>query len=690
VSSAEESVGTLEEALRHATRLLESEPALAAEQAREILAVAPGHPPAQLLLASAQRRAGDTAAALEVLDPLVRAQPRWAAAHYEQALCFGGIGRGDAAIAALRRVVSLKPDHPEAWRVLGDHLMASGETEGADAAYARHIKCSTRDPRLLEAATAMLANDIPRAEALLKTHLRQVPTDVPAIRMLAEVAVRVGRNADAERLLQRCLELAPGFVAARYNYAVLLHRQNQSGRALPEVERLLVAEPRNPGYRNLLAVILGRVGEYARASALYRELLDEYPANPKVWMSYGHLLKTEGRREECIQAYREAIAREPSLGEAFWSLANMKTFRFGAEDIAAMHAQLAREELSAPDRLHFHFALGKAMEDAGECGESFRHYERGNVLHHAANPWDPEQNTARIERYIRDFTPGFFATRADRGCHSTAPIFIVGMPRSGSTLVEQMLSSHSLVEGTTELPDIISMARELRDRGGGDDTIGYNEVLAALGAEELRALGEDYLERTRIHRKTDAPFFIDKMPNNFLHTGLIHLMLPRARIIDARRHPMACCFSNFKQHYARGQNFSYRLIDMGRYYADYVRLMAHYDTVLPGRVHRVIYERMVADTEAEVRRLLAYCGLPFEAGCLRFYENDRPVRTASSEQVRRPIYSEGVDQWRQYEPWLGPLREALGPVLETYPDPPPRGSVRESAAPRHDPDRGRE
>ncbi|MFM7783745.1 MAG: tetratricopeptide repeat protein, partial [Planctomycetota bacterium] len=300
-----------------------------------------------------------------ILEDLVEARPRWAPAQVEHAIVLGSRGQGDAAIAALRRALAINAEHPEAWRLLGDHLMATGDTEGADAAYARHVKASTRDPRLLEAASALLRQDMPRAESLLKAQLREAPTDVAAIRMLAEVAVRLGRTADAERLLARCLALAPGFTAARYNYAVLLHRQNESGRALPEVERLVQDEPRNPGYRNLLAVVLGRVGEYTRASALYREILTEYPGNPKVWMSFGHLLKTEGLREECIAAYRKTLELQPSLGEAWWSLANMKTFRFSEEDLAGMRSLLEREDLGTEDRLHVHFSLGKAAEDAG-------------------------------------------------------------------------------------------------------------------------------------------------------------------------------------------------------------------------------------------------------------------------------------------------------------------------------------
>ena len=485
--------------------------------------------------------------------------------------------------------------------------------------------------------------------------------------MLAEVAVRCGRDEDALKLLERCLELAPTFAAARYNYAVLLQRRNEPSRALAEVERLLAISPGNPGYRNLCAVILSRIGEYGRSSRIYAELLAEYPENAKVWLSYGHVLKTEGRQEECIEAYRRSIARDPAFGDAYWSLANLKTFRFDATDLSAMQAQAADAALDAVNRLHFHFALGKAFEDAGEYGPSFEHYSKGNALHRSRIRYDADLNSERIKRLKEIFTRDFFGARAGSGCDAPDPIFIVGLPRSGSTLLEQILSSHSAVEGTTELPEIITMAKDLRTLADSDEIVAYTEVLATRSSAELRELGIQYLERTRIHRKTDRPYFIDKMPNNFLHAGLIHLVLPNARIIDARRHPLACCFSNFQQHYARGQNFSYGLADMGRFYRDYVEWMAHFDQVLPGRVHRVFYERTVEDTEAVVREVLAYCGLPFEPGCLRFFENERPVRTASAEQVRQPIYREAVEQWRHYEPWLAPLKEALGGVLEAYP-----------------------
>jgi predicted Zn-dependent protease len=658
-----EPVGTLDVALSHAARLLETAPQLAAEQAAEILKVAPDHPVASLIWGVARRCTGDVPGALQLLQPLAQRNPQWAAAQYEYGVALSRAGQGEDAVEALRRAVHLKPDLPDAWRVLGDHLTAMDETEAADAAYANHIRFATRDPRLMQAGIALVENRIAHAEKLLREHLQQHPTDVAAIRMLAEVAARLGRFADAEKLLARCLELAPSFSAARHHYALVLHRQHKATEALAELERLLREEPTNPGYRNLYAAILGRIGEYDRALELYGQVLKEYPHQAKVWMSYGHALKTAGRTSDSIAAYRETIRLTPSFGEAYWSLANLKTFRFAPDEIATMSAQLARRDLSETDRFHLHFALGKALEDSDQYADSFHHYERGNAIRREGIEYNADETTEQVRRSKAALIRELFLQRAGFGASAADPIFIVGLPRAGSTLLEQILSSHSQVEGTMELPDLLAMARALGERKTRREVSKYPEVLATLSAEECRALGEEYIQRTRIQRKTAAPFFIDKMPNNFLHVGLIHLALPRAKIIDARRHPLGCCFSAYKQHFARGQSFSYSLEELGRYYRDYVELMAHFDEALPGRVHRVIYERMVEDTEREVRKLLEYCELPFEPGTLRFHENPRAVRTASSEQVRRPIYKDGVEQWHHFAAYLGPLRAALGPAL---------------------------
>ena len=517
------------------------------------------------------------------------------------------------------------------------------------------------DPRLVRAAMAMNANVLHEAEPLLRALLKENPFDVRAIRLFAELAGRIGRFQDAENLLRRAIELAPDFTPARANLALVLYRTERVTEALEELAQVRAEDPENPGTLNLQAAVYGRIGEFDEALALYARVLQDMPRQPKVWMSYGHLLKTVGRLEEGIAAYRRALAIQPGLGEVWWSLANLKTVRFSDEDMAAMRAALASDGIAPEDRWHLDFALGKAHEDRDEPEAAFAHYAAGNALRKKRLPYKAEETTAAVDTAIAVATPVLFARYAGAGCPAPDPIFVLGMPRAGSTLIEQILSSHSQVEGTTELPDIGILSRSIAD---------YPASLAGIAPETLRDLGEQYLERTRVQRHTGRPLFIDKLPNNWLHAGFIRLILPNAKIIDARRHPLSCCFSNFKQHFARGQGFSYLLEDMGAYYRDYVRLMAHLDAAAPGMVHRVIYERMVDDTEAEVRALLDFCGLPFEPACLAFYETERAVRTPSSEQVRRPIFREGTEGWKAFAPWLDPLKDALGPVLDAYPDVP--------------------
>lgn len=520
----------------------------------------------------------------------------------------------------------------------------------------KSIQRGVNNPQLMAAALALHDNRLSEAEPLLRAHLKSDPFDVAAIRMMAELAGRIGRYKDAENLLRRALELAPDFGAARANLATCLYRQHKPAEAIAELDRVLIEDPENIGHSNLKAAALGRIGGFEEAIDLYEQVLKGAPNQPKVWMSYGHMLKTVGRQADGIAAYRRALDIAPDLGEVWWSLANLKTVRFTAADIAAMQAALG-SDISAQDRFHLDFALGKAFEDREDFDISFAHYAAGNALRRTSIDYDPDETTAFVDCRIERFTPDFFASRAGQGFDSPDPIFVLGMPRAGSTLVEQILASHSLVEGTSELGDIPVLARSFSDP----------DALGRLSAAELCDLGQSYLDRTRIQRKTDRPFFIDKLPNNWAHIGFIQLILPNAKIIDARRHPLGCCFSNFKQHYAHGQAFSYDLSDMGRYYADYVRLMAHVDNVLPGRVHRVIYEQMVNDTEAETRALLTACGLDFEQSCLEFHKTERAVRTASSEQVRQPIFRSGTEGWQGFEPHLSPLRAALGNALSAYP-----------------------
>lgn len=669
-SPSSEPSGSLATALAHAQRLLAADPVLAVEQARAILQAVPRHAGATLILATALRLSGDLDQALAAVEPLARALAQAPEVQLEHGLVLARLGRTRAAVAAFKRATVLEPALAEAWRGLAEALELAGDEAGARAAQARRIQAGVRDPALMAAAAALVDEKLGVAEQILRDYLTARPTEPAAIRMLAEVAARLGRHDDAEALLVRCLELAPGFTAARHNLATVLYRQGRSEDALAHLDPLLAGEPGNPAYANLKAAALARIGEYAQAIGLYEDVLARYPHQPKGWMSYGHALKTIGRSADCAAAYRKAVDQAPALGEAWWSLANMKTYRFSDADLAVMDGQLAREDLADEDRFHLYYALGKAHEDAGRYADSFAHYDRGAALRRTQIRYDPETIRQHVARSKAVLTAPLFASRAGLGCPAPDPIFIVGLPRSGSTLVEQILASHSAVEGTMELPDIAAIARRLSGAKTTRDPSAYPEILATLSPDALKALGEEFLDRTRVQRKTGRPFFIDKMPNNWAHVGLIALALPNAKIIDARRHPMGCCFSGFKQHFARGQNFSYGLADIGRYYADYVELMAHFDAVLPGRVHRVIYESMVADPEREIRALLDHCGLPFEESCLNFHENDRAVRTASSEQVRQPIFKDAVEHWRSYEPWLDPLKTALGPVLSAYPHAP--------------------
>jgi tetratricopeptide (TPR) repeat protein len=529
------------------------------------------------------------------------------------------------------------------------------------------IEAALRNPNLMTAAVALSENRLEDAEPLLRGHLRDAPTDVAAIRMMAELAARVGRLKDSEALLRRALELTPDFGAARANLATVLYKQNRFPEALEHLNAVLAEGGDNPVQQNLKAATLGRIGGYAEAIALYQELTARFPDHAKLWMSYGHMLKTVGNQEESIAAYRRALAVEPTLGEVWWSLANLKTLSFSADDVAAMETALTADGLSMEDEYHLHFALGKAMEERAEHDTAFAHYAKANALRSAELHYDPQLVRKQVDRIITQCTAAFWDARAGQGHDAPDPIFIIGMPRAGSTLIEQILASHSMVEGTMELPDIPAMAlREGREGREGRDT-DWIDALSGFSAQDAERLGAEFIERTHIQRKTTKPFFIDKLPNNWNYVAFIRFILPNAKIIDARRHPLDCCFSNYRQHFAKGQAFSYDLAHMGQYYADYVRVMAHFDVVQPGYVYRVIHEELLENPEREIRGLLDFLGLPFEDNCLNFHQNTRAVRTASSEQVRRPINRDGVDQWKPYATHLEPLKDALGALWEIYP-----------------------
>ncbi len=660
--SNETNTGNLQTALKNAADLLAHDPRLAQEQAAEILKIYPETLEAKRILASAYRLLKMPQKGLDVLTPLLAAHRDSPGFLHEIAQCMGGVGRGDEAIETLRRAVSINPRHADAWQSLGHQLAVAGDEKAATEAFERHFELSTRHPELVEAIKLVRQGKVGMAERIVRDLLKKFPTDVSAIRVLADIGVKVGQLKDAAHLLERCLELAPDFHAARRSYAMVLMRQQKPEAAIHEVEKLLLLEPNNPNFLTLKASILIRIGDQAGALEIYESLLKNYPNQARAQMSYGHTLKTVGRLDESIAAYKKCIQLSPEVGEAYWSLANLKTFRFSDEDIEHMRQQVTTEGGDADDQSHLAFALGKALEDSGGYDESFKFYKRGNGIRRIEHRHSLKVNVMESIRQVRALPSAFFEQRKGWGCQDSDPIFIVGLPRAGSTLLEQILASHSQVEGTSELQDIIVISRKLAGKSRQNPSGKYPENLVDMTADEFRELGESYLETTRIQRG-DPPFFIDKMPNNFRHIGLIHLMLPNSKIIDARRHPMGGCFSGFKQLFARGQTFTYGLEDIGKYYRDYVRLMDHWDEALPGRVHRVLYEEMVADTDTQIRALLDYCGFEFEEQCLKFYETDRAIRTPSSEQVRKPIYKEGLEQWRHFEAHLDPLKEALGPEV---------------------------
>lgn len=528
------------------------------------------------------------------------------------------------------------------------------------------MAAARRNPILLKAGMALLDNDLPTAESILRPYLKRQPTDIAAIRMMAELAARVGRLTDSENLLRRALELGPNFTAARANLATILYKQQRPAEALAELDRITADGEAGFAHDSLRAAAIGRMGGHEEAIALYRKVLERRPDEPRIWMSLGHNLRTIGRVGEAITAYRRGLALRPASGEIWWSLANLKTFRFSDLEVATMEQLLAGPDLSDEDEVHLHFALGKAMEDRGRWAQSFAHYGSGNGARRKALDYDSSEIERQVDRSIALLTPQFFAEREQFGCPAEDPIFIVGLPRSGSTLVEQILSSHPQVEGTTEHPDLPMIVRRIAASHREKGLAPYPAFLAGLSAEECRALGEEYLDRIAPQRMTARPYFIDKLPNNWALLGFIKLILPNARIVDARRHPLACGFSNFKQHFARGQPFTYDLADIGGYYRHYVRMMRHIDQVLPGWVVRILNEDVVADPEGEIRRLLAALGLEWDDACLSHHETQRPIRTPSAEQVRQPVNASGTDQWRHYEPWLDPLVGALGETVADW------------------------
>jgi len=610
------------------------------------------------MVAVCQRYLDRVPDALATLARLEKWHPKFSRLFQERGYCHVARRQAEPAIQAFVRAVNLNHALVASWKALQTLFRMTNQKESAANADS-HVAKIAELPAEIVTATGMLEDgELLPAEKIVRDYLLTHGNDVEAMRLLAKIGLELDVLDDAELLLESVLLLAPDYKAARYDYARVLLERHKHARALSELDKLLHGEPDNRAYRMSYAAACAGLGEHERALVLYRQLLAETPQAEELHLSVGHAHKALGRTREAIESYRAARCRA-DFGDAYWSLANLKTYRFSDEEIERMRREESGETTPLEDRYHFCFALGKALEDRGDYAGSFGYYQRGNALKASTSRYRPEtiERNARLQMQV--CTRGLFAERAGVGSQSDAPIFIVGLPRAGSTLLEQILASHSRVEGTLELPDIPRLAAELVGREGDDDDPRYPAILARMQPQEFRRLGEAYLDDTRPYR-SGKPHFIDKMPNNFRHIGLIHLILPNARIIDARREPMACCFSNFKQLFASGQEFTYRLEDIARYYRSYVALMDHWDAVLPGKILRIRHEELVEDLPGHVHRLLAFCGLEFEPACLEFHKTDRSIRTASSEQVRQPINRSGIDQWRHFEPWLGPLKNALG------------------------------
>jgi tetratricopeptide (TPR) repeat protein len=650
------------EVLRLRALLQKGEFAAALADAETLLNQVPENRDVWYVIAVSQRYLQRIPDALTTLARFEQLHPNFSRLFQERGHCHVALKEAEPAIEAFLRAVNINPALPASWNALKTLFKITGRTADADLAGQHVAKLASLPAEVINATSLFSDGEIIAAEQLIRQFLLRHGDHVEGMRLLAKIGMKLDVYDDPELLLERALLLEPDYHAMRYDYVLALLGRHKHAQALEQIERLLQIEPRNRAYRITHATVSVGMGKHEQAIEEYRQILVETPRAADVHLSVAHALKTLGRQSEAVASYRTAFELRPSFGDAYWSLANLKTYRFAGEDIARMREQERATDIGAEDRYHLCFALGKALEDRGDYAESFGYYRRGNALKRADLRFkiEPLERNARLQAAV--CTREFFAARRGSGCDSGEPIFIVGLPRSGSTLLEQILASHSQVEGTTELPNILRFVAELQGRDPDTQEPRYPAILERLTAADFRGLGEKYLADTRAYR-SGKPRFIDKMPNNFRHIGLIHLILPNARIIDARREPMACCFSNFKQLFASGQEFTYDIEDIARYYRSYVQLLRHWDEALPGKVLRIQYEDVVEDLEGNVRGILDFCGLPFEPACLAFHKTERSVRTASSEQVRRPIFKEGIDQWRHFEPWLGSLRSALGDLV---------------------------
>jgi tetratricopeptide (TPR) repeat protein len=636
--------------------------------AQALLARAPDQRDALLFVAIAQRNLGQVAEAFETLAALERHHPRYSRLYEERGHCHVSLRQAAEAIESFVQAVTLNYALAASWNMLEGLNRMCGNPNEATAAAEQVATLRKLPPQIVAATALFLDGDLDLAEPMVRAYLLKHGDEVEAMRLLARIGIARKVFDDAEILLAAVLKSAPDYRLARAEYAEVLIEMQKHQQAVRELDQLLREDPANwRHYQGLRATASVGLGEHERAVELYRGVLQGTSDDADVHLSIAHALKTIGRRDEAIASYRQAAASRPDFGDAYWSIANLKTYRFAPEELARLKVLQSDGALSRVDRYHVCFALGKALEDQGEYAESFHYYELGNALKRAESRYRPEIIENNTRQQIQVCTPEFFAAHQRSGAPDPDPIFIVGLPRSGSTLVEQILASHSKVEGTQELANVQQLVAKLRGRNPDLNNSRYPSVLQELADQDFRAFGEQYLTDTRVFRH-GKPHFIDKMPNNFRHLGLVHLMLPNAKIIDARREPMACCFSNLKQLFAKGQEFTYSIEDIARYYRTYLELMRHWDRVLPGRILRVQHEDLVDDLSGNVHKILEHCGLEFEPACLEFHKNRRSVRTASSEQVRQPINRDGLDHWKHFEAWLEPLKSALGDALDNYRD----------------------
>ncbi len=652
---------TVEELLDQARLALREQAfARAVDICTRVLAHEPDNAEACYIAAVGSRYAQDFGQAAQYIHRLREIAPEHGRGWQEAGHLARDRGSLEEAVAAYRRACEFNPALEASWRHQAALLERLGRPGEAQVCIAQADRLVSMPPHLLAVTNHIHEGRILKAEEICRYFLQQNPHHIEAMRLLADIGRRLGVLEDAEFLLESAVTFEPDNVQLRLDYMQVLRQRQKFAAAQEQAKILHERDPESPVFQSHLAIESMQIGDYERALGLFDAVLERLPEDAATLTSRGHALKTYGRQTDAIASYRAAIAVRPDLGDSYYALANLKTFEFTPAEVAAMHRQLSRDDLRLMDRVHLNFALGKAHEDLHEYETSFGFYDAGNALKREQLRYSADVMTDELRLQAEVCTADLFANAAGKGCPAPDPIFILGLPRAGSTLLEQILASHSQVDGTLELPDILAIAQRLKGRAGGDGS--YPRELHELPAETLRALGESYIESTRIHRQ-GAPFFIDKMPNNFRHIGLIHMILPNAKIIDARRDAMDCCFSGFKQLFADGQQFTYGLTEIGQYYRDYVDLMAHWDSVLPpGRILRVQHEDVLADLEGQVRRLLDYLELPFEPACLEFHKTERAVRTASSEQVRRPINRSGVAQWKPYELWLDPLKAALGPL----------------------------